>query len=99
MAKYFLTNKAVEDIDEIWNYTRTRWSENQADKYYGFLIQTFQEIAKTPDHGKKYDEIRNDLLGSKAGRHIIFYRIIKPNQVEILRILHEKMDLKSKLEE
>lgn len=31
MAKYKLTNKAVNDLTRIWNYTIDRWSENQAD--------------------------------------------------------------------
>ena len=33
MAKYHLTNKAVDDLSEIWDYTYEVWSENQADKY------------------------------------------------------------------
>lgn len=31
MGKYKLTNKAVNDLTEIWNYTCYKWSENQAD--------------------------------------------------------------------
>jgi hypothetical protein len=31
MARYKLTNKAVEDLTQIWNYTFNKWSENQAD--------------------------------------------------------------------
>ncbi len=32
MAKYKLTNKAVKDLANIWNYTFEAWSERQADK-------------------------------------------------------------------
>ena len=32
MGKYFLTNKALEDISMIWDYTYKVWSETQADK-------------------------------------------------------------------
>ena len=32
MARYRFTNKAVDDITQIWNYTFDEWSENQADK-------------------------------------------------------------------
>ncbi len=38
MAKFRLTNKAVEDLAGIWNYTFDTWSENQADKYYKTLL-------------------------------------------------------------
>ena len=37
MAKYFFSNKAIEDISLIWDYTYKKWSENQADKYYKTL--------------------------------------------------------------
>lgn len=33
MASYVLTNKAVEDLSSIWEYTFDTWSERQADKY------------------------------------------------------------------
>ncbi len=34
MANYILTNKAVDDLSSIWNYTFDFWSEQQADIYY-----------------------------------------------------------------
>lgn len=94
MAKYVLTNKAVVDLSIIWEYTYKVWSESQADKYYELLINTFKEISKTPNIGKGYNEIRDNLLGFRVGKHIIFYREIKPKEIEILRILHERMDIK-----
>ena len=97
MAKYFLSNKAVEDLTNIWNYTFEMWSENQADKYYKYLIDCCHTIASEPDIGKSYPEITDDLIGYRADRHIIFYRLNSAKKVEIVRILHGRMDLKSKL--
>ena len=34
MKQYHLTNKAIEDLNEIWLYTVETWSEKQADTYY-----------------------------------------------------------------
>ena len=97
MASYKLTNKAVEDLTQIWNYTFDKWSENQADKYYLMLLENCNEIALNPGSGKKYSVIAEDLLVFKAGRHIIFYRKMEENVVEITRILHEQMDLKNRI--
>ena len=55
MAKYELTNKAVEDLTGIWEYTIEKWSEHQADIYYNLLIDSCQEIANNPDLGKNYE--------------------------------------------
>lgn len=97
MAKYILTNKALEDLSEIWNYTFDHWSERQADMYYKMLIENCLQIAEKPDIGKNYGKILNRLFGLRAGRHVIFYRKVNVNEVEIIRILHEQMDLKSRL--
>lgn len=99
MAKYKLTNKAVEDLSKIWNYTFEIWSEKQADKYYHGLITNCEEIAENPELGKNYDGISKQLLGMKANRHIIFYRMLEKNYVEITRILHERMDLMKRISE
>ena len=99
MAKYKLTNKAVADLSKIWEYTFEVWSEKQADKYYDGLISNCEEIAENPDFGKNYEGISKQLLGIKSNRHIIFYRNLNEDYVEITRILHERMDLKKRITE
>lgn len=99
MANYKLTNKAVADLSKIWEYTFEVWSEKQADKYYDELISNCQEIAENPKIGKNYKEISTQLLGIKANRHIIFYRTLGEEYIEITRILHERMDLKKRISE
>lgn len=98
MAKYFLSNKAVDDLSEIWDYTYEVWSENQADKYYEILIDACKILSESPEIGKAYPEITSGILGFRVSKHIIFYRVAEPNEIEVLRILHGRMDLKSKVE-
>ena len=97
MAEYKLTNKAVKDLAKIWDYTFEVWSERQADNYYQSLISNCQEIADNPDLGKNYEGITQSLLGWKANRHVIFYRPVNKDYIEITRILHERMDLKKRI--
>jgi toxin ParE1/3/4 len=97
MAKYHLTNKAVDDLTNIWIYTLETWSEKQADKYYDLLILACFELAKNPNLERNYAMINLGVLGYKSGEHIIFYTIIAKNEIEVVRILHGMMDLKSKL--
>lgn len=99
MGRYFLTNQAVADLGDIWNFTFDRWSEKQADKYYREFLVAFQELADNPGSGRNYDEIRMHLKGAGIGRHIVFFRSLNEQEIEVIRILHERMDLKSRLEE
>lgn len=98
MAKYHLTNKAVEDLSDIWEYTVDTWSERQADDYYNMLIASFQKITENPQlFGLKYEEIAEGLHGYRANKHIIFYRILADEDILIIRILHQRMDLKYRI--
>lgn len=99
MAKYVLTNKAVEDLTRIWDYTYEEWSENLAEKYYELIISTFEEIAQSPALGKSYASLSKEILGFKVGKHIVFYRTLTLQEVEIVRVLHARMDLKNRLKE
>jgi toxin ParE1/3/4 len=97
MAKVVLRQAAIDDLNNIWNYTIDKWSEKQADKYYACLNFACKQIGINPDLGKKYEEINSNLFGLRTGKHIIFYQIISEQEIEIIRILHERMDLKNRL--
>lgn len=97
MVKYHFTNKSIEDLSQIWEYTIENWSEKKADNYYDLLLITCSELAKNPKLGKQYEILTEGILGYKSGEHIIFYTIISKNEIEVARILHGMMDLKSKL--
>jgi Plasmid stabilization system protein len=99
MVKYHFTNKAVDDLSDIWNYTYDVWSEKQADLYYEMLINICKELAENPNLGKNYEKITKKLYGYRISKHVIFYRIISTEEIEIVRILHGNMDLKSRIHE
>jgi toxin ParE1/3/4 len=65
MSNYKLTNKAVEDLETIWNYTFEKWSEQQADKYYALLIDSCHIIGENPNIGKNYFGVTIELFGLK----------------------------------
>lgn len=99
MVKPVFTNKAIEDLSDIWEYTLETWSEKQADRYYKLLVNACLELAQNPGIGKSYFEIYPELYGKRISKHIIFYRILSEKRVEINRILHDRMDLENRLEE
>ena len=99
MAKVLLRQEAIDDLNDIWEYTFIKWSENQADKYYATIKLACKGIGENPDVGKEYFGVIGKLLGLKSGKHIIFYHLISEDEIEVIRILHERMDLKTRLTE
>ncbi|MBS1490179.1 MAG: type II toxin-antitoxin system RelE/ParE family toxin [Bacteroidetes bacterium] len=98
-SRYALSNKAVQDLSTIWEYTFETWSEAQADKYYFMLLDCCQGLADGKLRAKKYPEIHPEILGCKVGQHIIFFRRLRKHEIEIARILHSRMDLKNRIQE
>lgn len=99
MAKVILRQAAIDDLNAIWNYTFEKWSENQADKYYTTIKLACKGIGESPDIGKEYDGISTDLLGLQSGKHLIFYKMLSKDEIEVIRILHERIDLKHRISE
>ncbi len=83
MAKYELTEKAVEDLSAIWEYTFDQWSEKQADIYYATLLSSCGELARNPLLGKTYDQVGKGILGYRVNRHIIFYTLIGKQEIQV----------------
>lgn len=99
MAKITFRKRAILDLNNIWDYTFEKWSEKQADFYYSRIKLACKEIVEQPTIGKLYSGISDNLLGLKTGKHIIFYQQISEERIEVIRILHERMDLKRRIVE
>ena len=90
--------KASEDIENIWLYTFENWSLQQADRYVNLIIDEIEYLANNPDSGKDFNHVRKNYRCSKVKSHLIFYRLIE-NQIdiEIIRVLHQSMDIENRL--
>lgn len=93
MSKYRLTNEALNDLEKIWIYTFKNYSVKQADKYYRLIINEFEFLSKNPYSGKSVEFIKMEYRFSKVKSHLIFYKITQNKNIEIIRILHERMNI------
>ncbi|MFT6857035.1 MAG: toxin ParE1/3/4 [Cyclobacteriaceae bacterium] len=96
---YSISSKARIDLIGIWEFTKENWSVPQADSYYKIIIDRFSEISSKPNLGKSYDDLRAGYRAINVKTHVIFYKTTKPNSIEIIRILHQRMDYKSRIRE
>lgn len=97
---YKISKEAEIDLEKIWLYTFEEWSLEQADYYMDLILDEIEYLAKIPQSGKDYNEIRKGYFRSRVKSHFIFYRInLKEEKIEIIRILHERMDIENQLGE
>ena len=99
MPKYIISEKALEDINNIWIYTAENWSVEQADRYYNLIIDEIEYIVDNLDMALDFEKIRKSYRYSKVKSHLIFFKKDKANKIEVVRILHERMDIENRLAE
>lgn len=95
---YRISKQAIADLNDIWMYTFHKWSKEQADRYYDLIIGEIEFVADNYLMGKSVEEIRKGYRVFKIKSHLIFYRKTANELIEIVRILHQRMDVKKQLE-
>ncbi|MDQ2720887.1 MAG: type II toxin-antitoxin system RelE/ParE family toxin [Bacteroidota bacterium] len=97
MKTYRISQKAIEDLANIWLYTKEAWSVEQADRYYNLIIDEIEYLTHNFQSGKSMEHVKEGYRAAKVKSHLIFYRKFNEDVIEIIRILHQKMDIENRL--
>ena len=97
---YKISKEASNDLEKIWFYTIETWSAEQADRYLNLIFDEIEYLCQKPNSGSDFSHVRKDYLRSQVKSHFIFYKINeKQSELEIIRILHQQMDIENRLNE
>lgn len=99
MSAFIISEKALEDINNIWIYTAENWSVEQADRYYNLIMDEIEYIVRNFDMARDFGKIRKSYRYSKVKSHLIFFKNDKTNEIEVVRVLHDRMDIENRLAE
>ena len=92
-GRYLLSPAAQADLEQIWDYTHDRWGIDQAEEYLRELQHAIDRAAANPRIGQACDEIRPGYRKLAAGSHTLFYRVTADDLIDVVRILHQRMDV------
>ncbi|MDR7222180.1 type II toxin-antitoxin system RelE/ParE family toxin [Aminobacter aminovorans] len=97
-AKRLIFSPAAEaDLEQIWRYTAETWNPDQADEYIMQIHSSCTELATGRRKGRSLADIRAGYLKLSIGSHFIVYRIVDET-IDVVRILHQRMDIGPRLE-
>jgi len=91
VARFRLTPAARQRLKIIARDTQKAWGIAQRNKYLTELDKGFHDLAVRPDKGRARFEVTADLFSFHLNSHVIFYHI-KSDHIEIVDILHERME-------
>ncbi|WP_083218627.1 type II toxin-antitoxin system RelE/ParE family toxin [Bradyrhizobium icense] len=113
MARFRLSLLARADLAQILAVSAERWGLEGRRRYAALLTAAMRKAAAQPDGAATRDRaelsrgvrslhLRYARVGDGETRvsqpvHVLFYRVVRPGHVEIVRVLHERMEPKPAL--
>lgn len=108
MARYRLSEPAEADVAAILRRSEELHGKQASTRYRACLTAAMRRVAIDPegrstvDHADLVPDIRGFRIRHSRNEsreapvanpvHVIFYRIVRPGVVEIVRVLHDRME-------
>jgi toxin ParE1/3/4 len=108
MARFRLARPAQIDLANILATSTDRWGGEGQQRYATLPVAAMRQVADDPESPltKKRTDLRSGVRSfhvrharrsadtAKVRRpvHVLYYRVIQKGVIEIVRVLHEKMD-------
>jgi toxin ParE1/3/4 len=115
MARFRLARPAQFDLANILATSAERWGTEGQQRYAAVLADAMRQVADEPEGPltRKRTELRSgirsfhvryarrsaDTAKVRKPVHVLYYRVAQEGVIEIVRVLHEKMDPSRHLDE
>ena len=115
MARFRLARPALLDLANILSTSAERWGAEARQRYAAVLAAAMRHVAAEPDGplSQKRPDLRSGIRsfhvrcarrsaeGARVRRpvHVLYYRVGEEGVIEIIRVLHERMEPSRHLDE
>lgn len=115
MARFRLARPAQNDLIAILETSAERWGSEGAQRYAVLLAAAMRQVASAANgpltterselgRNVRSFHVRHARRSAKAGQvrrsvHVLYFRVDSEGIIEIIRVLHERMDPRQHLEE
>ena len=94
--EFQLSRLAINDLENIWEYTFTNWSLRQADNYVKQIMTQINNVCKNPELGRQIFSIKPNHRMIKINAHFIVYQV-DGELLKVDRIVPERMDIPNRI--
>jgi toxin ParE1/3/4 len=114
MARYRLSRLAQDDLLRILSTSEQRWGPQARRRYAATIAAAMRKVADDPEgpatkaraelltgiRSIHLRHVRIQNMDDKVGHpvHVLYYRMVAPDLVEIVRVLHERMEPRRHIE-
>ncbi|WP_349368534.1 type II toxin-antitoxin system RelE/ParE family toxin [Salinarimonas sp.] len=91
MRRVRFRTKADSGLMSIRRSTIERWGREKAEDYVRSIAAAVERVASGRGRGRRAIDVAPDLWRIRVGSHGVYYRVAE-RYLDVLRILHERMD-------
>lgn len=92
MSSYYLTPKAAEGIDSIWEYIAKESGVSRADKVVDEIFRAIENLAHMPGMGHRREDLADETLFAwPVHSYLVVYRDRQP--LEVVHVVSGFRDL------
>lgn len=97
MDSFRLLPAAENDLESIWRYTAKNWGVDQAHSYLDGLVDIFRLLSENPQMCRERNEFTQPVHIHHHAHYLVVF-ILSETGIDIVRILHESMDVDTQLD-
>ena len=98
MAELIYSPEAENDLIEGWLYIAEDKDLETADRVLSSVWNKCSALLKSPELGRRREELSPGLRSIRQGSYVIFYRLARDG-VEIARVLHGARDIEGEFQD
>lgn len=87
-----LSPSALRDFDDILLYTRRTWGAGQRARYRAAIERALDTLSRFPEAGRPRDDRFPGCRSLQVEQHVIYFYQSGPDEIEVIRILHQRQD-------
>jgi toxin ParE1/3/4 len=97
-TKLLLTQRALRDVQSIFDFSVERWGKRIADKYLDEIEAGLERVKAHPNLLKPEPEFHPALSFYRINRHVLVCDV-RPESIVVLTLVHASMDIPARLAE
>ena len=97
MPHFRIKAAARADLKGIAIFNEQTWGREKRNSYLTELDQALHRLADNSELGQSCDHIRSGYRVLPVGSLLIFYKLASDQTPEIIRVMHKRMNVSSRL--
>tara|TARA_R110002072_G_scaffold81181_5_gene186072 strand:- start:2945 stop:3241 length:297 start_codon:yes stop_codon:yes gene_type:complete len=89
-----LRPSARRDLADIWIHTANHRGLDQAERYFGAIRREIESLGEFPERHPAHPSRHGNFRKAASGVHFVFYLVFE-EEIEVVRMLHARMDATS----